>query len=154
MLKKHFLIVTISVIAVVTVFILHAYGITGTGYRLEFQTLEKGWVSEHMGSAYYVINTADEWADVFERSPPPEIDFSETTVIAVFMGRRPTGGYGIEVKEIIDTGFLVVIKVEQTSPGKGCILLQVITSPYHIVKVDKIGKGVRFDTVMRITDCG
>jgi len=139
---------------VAAVLVLHAFGVTGTGRRIEFQTLENVWFPWQTSSAYYVINTVDEWTDVFERSPPPEIVFSETTVIAVFMGRCPTGGYGIEIKEIIDTGFLVVIKVEQTSPGKGCILPQVITSPYHIVKVDKIGKGVRFDTVMRITDCG
>ena len=153
MLKKRFLIVTISVIVVVTIFILHAYGITGTGIRLEFQTLEKRWGSGHTGSAYYVINTVDEWADVFEKPPPPEMDFSNTTIIAVFMGRRSTGGFGIEVKEIIDTGFLVVVRVEQTSPGKGCILAQVITSPFHVVEVDKIGKGVRFDTFFRTIEC-
>jgi len=151
--RKRWLVLIFAVIMVAAVLVLHAFGITGTGRRLEFQTLENGWFSGHKSSAYYVINTADEWADVFERSPPPEIDFSETTVIAAFMGRRPTGGYGIEVKEIIDTGFLVVIKVEQTSPGKGCIVPEVITSPYHIVKVDKIGKGVRFDTVMRTVEC-
>lgn len=153
MRRKRLLVSIFSVIMVAAILVLHAFGVTGTGGRIEFQTLENVWFSWPTSPAYYVINTADEWSDVFEKSPSLEIDFSETTVIAVFMGRRPTGGYGIEVKEIIDTGFLVVTKVEQTSPGKGCILPQVITSPYHIVKVDKIGKGVWFDTVMRTVEC-
>ena len=153
MRRKRLLVLAFTVITVAAVLVLHAFGVTGTGRRIEFQTLENVWFPWQTSSAYYVINTADEWADVFERSPPPEIDFSETTVIAVFMGRRPTGGYGIEVKEIIDTGFLVVIKVEQTSSGKGCVLAQVITSPYHIVKVDKIDKSVRFDTIFRTFEC-
>ena len=153
MRRKRLLVLTISAIIVVTVLILHAYGIAGTGRRIEFQTVEKGGYSGHTGSAYYVINTVDEWADVFERSPPPEIDFSNTTIIAVFMGRRSTGGFGIEVKEIIDTGFLVVVKVEQTSPGKGCMVPMVITSPFHIVKTDKIVRKVRFDTATRVIEC-
>jgi len=152
--RKRLLVLIFAVVMATAVLVLHAFGVAGTGIRLEFQTLREVVYSGHASSAYYVINTANEWADVFERAPPPEIDFSETTVIAVFMGGRPTGGYGIEVKEIIDTGFLVVIKVEQTSPGKGCILPQVITSPFHVVKADKIGKNIRFDTVMKTIECG
>ena len=147
------LVLIFLVIMVAAVLVLHAFGITSTGYRLKFQTLEKGWISGHMDSAYYVLNNPDEWADVFEKPPQPEIDFSNTTIIVVFMGVRSTGGYGIEVKEIIDTGFLLVVKVEQTRPGKGCVLPEVITSPYHIVKVGKIGKGVRFDTIFRTNEC-
>jgi len=138
---------------VAAVLVLHAFGITGTGIRLEFQTLKKGNYSGHTSSGYYLINNLDEWTEVFEKSPQPEINFSKTTIIAVFMGQRSTGGFGIEVKEIIDTGFLVVVKVEKTGPGKGCMVPMVLTSPFHVVEVDKIGKGVHFDTFVRTIEC-
>jgi hypothetical protein len=87
------------------------------------------------------------------QDPLPVVDFSKTTIIAVLMGTCPTTGYEIEVKEIIDTGLSVVVKVEKTYPGEGCVVGQMITHPYHIVKVDKIGKYVIFDTSTRVIEC-
>ena len=41
----------------------------------------------------------------------PEINFSNTTVITVFMGQQSTAGYAVEVKEITDTIFRVFVKI-------------------------------------------
>lgn len=153
MQRKRLLVLIFTVIMVAAVLVLHAFGVTGTGRRLEFQTLKKGNYSGHTSSGYYLINNLDEWTEVFEKSPQPEIIFSKTTIIAVFMGQRSTGGFGIEIKEIIDIGFLVIVKVEKTGPGEGCMVPMVLTSPFHVVEVDKIGRGVRFDTVMRTVEC-
>lgn len=128
---------------------------------IEFQTIGKGYISGHENQANCVINDADEWADVwnqhvqifFPQSPPPEVDFSNTTIIAVFMGQFNTGGYGIEVKEISDTGSAVVVRAEKSHPGKGCIVTTALSQPYHIVKVDKIDKPVTFETFERIIEC-
>jgi hypothetical protein len=87
------------------------------------------------------------------QDPLPVVDFSKTTIIAVFMGRCPTMGYEIEIKEIIDTGLSVVVRVEKTHPGERCLVGEAITSPFHIVKVDKIGKCLVFDTFTRAKEC-
>lgn len=134
-------------------FVLHTLGVTGTGKRMEFQTVTPTSGSRRSSSGYYVVQNVDEWVEVFGQQTPPEVDFSRDTVIAVFMGSFRTGGYSIRVKEIIDTGLLVVVKVEKSYPGRGCVLPQVITSPYHVVKVDKIGKYVVFDTLSRTREC-
>lgn len=86
-------------------------------------------------------------------NPPPETDFSEKTIIAVFMGTRMTTGYAIEVKAILDTGLLIVVKVEMTYPGRECVVGEAITHAYHLVKTDKINKSVIFDTSTRVRDC-
>jgi len=151
--RKRLLILIFAVVMVAAVLVLHAYGVIGTGIRLEFQTLKKGSYGGPTSSGYYLINNLDEWTEVFEKSPQPEINFSKTTVIAVFTGDRNTGGFGIEIKAIIDTGFLVVVKVEQTGPGEDCLVTMAFTSPFHVVEVDKIGKGVRFDTIFRTIEC-
>lgn len=147
--------------AATTVLVLHALGITNTGVRLEFQTISKGAWSGHTSHAYYVIQDMEDWWRIWRQHqqifvpprPPPEIDFSTATVIAVFMGQCPTTGYSIEVEEIIDTGLTVVVKVEKVYPGKNCVVGEALTYPYHIVKTSKINKQVIFQTFERTVNC-
>ena len=129
--------------------------------QIEFQTISKGYCSGHRSPAYYVILNEDEWTDVWNQHqsifipqlPTPEVNFSKTIVIAVFMGEFNTGGYGIEIKEILDMNQSVVVKVEKIHPGKGCGVILAFTQPYHIVKIDKIDKEITFDTVERTIEC-
>lgn len=162
MRKTHALLSTVVLsAAVTTVLVLHALGVTNNGVRLEFQTIGKGVWSGHAGHAYYVIQNIEDWQRVWNQHqqcfvpqcPPSEVDFSEATVVAVFMGECPTTGYGIEVKEIIDTGLTVVIKVEKAYPDKNCVVGEALTHPYHIVKTGKISKQVIFQTFERETSC-
>jgi len=150
-------IITISV----TFLTLHTFGVTGTGARIEFRNIGRGWNCGHTNSAYYVIQDATEWAYIWNQlakvlvppPPPPEVNFSEITIIAVFMGECRSSGYWIEIKEVIDTGLSIVVKVEKTYPGWGCGTLGVITNPYHLIEIDKINKYVIFDTLIRIIYC-
>lgn len=129
---------------------------------IKFQTIDKGYNSGHENPAYYVINDAAEWTEIWNQHTqnllpqptPPSVDFLNTTVIAVFMGQFNTGGYEIEVKEIIDTGPSVTVKVEKTYPSEDCIVTQAFSQPYHIVKLDKIDKQVTFDTLTKTRECG
>jgi hypothetical protein len=162
MRSKRLLILIASVVLLVTVLALQTLGVTGLGRRIEFETLGKGSFSEHEDSRYYVVNNVDEWTDMwnqhersfFPQSSLPDVDFSKSTIIAVFQGVCPNTGYGIEIKEVIDTGLSVVVKVEKTYPGKGCITGQMVTYPYHIVVMDKIEKHILFDTTSLPTLCG
>jgi len=161
MRSKRWLVLVISVLVLITVLILQTFGVTGIGTRIGFQTVGKGSVSGYENSAYYVINNADQWADIwnehvknlFPQPSLPDVDFSRSTIIAVFMGLCRTTGYGIEVKEIVDTGLSVVVKVEKTYPGEGCVVGEMLTYPYHIVKVDKISKYILFGTTTSAKQC-
>jgi len=129
--------------------------------KTEFQTIEKGYYSGHTNSAYHVINTETEWADVWNQhrsiswpqQSPPKINFSDTTVIAVFMGEFSTGGYGIEIEEIFNMPKSTIVKVEKTYHGAGCIVTQALSQPYHIVRTNKIDKEIIFEVVVRIIQC-
>ena len=129
--------------------------------QMEFQTISKGYYSGHKSPAYYVIEDEMEWAVVWNqhgsiylpKQPPPEVDFSNNTIIAGFMGEFSTGGYGIEIKEIVNIDGSVVVKVEKTYPGEGCAVTEAFTRPYHIVKTDKIHKEITFETVERTIVC-
>lgn len=69
------------------------------------------------------------------------------------MGECRTTGYSIEVKEVIDTGLTIVVKVEKTCPGKDCVVGEALTHLYHIIKTNKIGKHVIFQTSERTANC-
>ena len=128
--------------------------------QIEFQTISKGYYSGFKSPAYFVIANEDEWADIWNkhdsicqpRNTPLEVNFSETTIIAVFMGEFKTGGYGIEIKEITDVGRSVIVKVEKTYPDKESIVTLALSQPYHIVKTDRIDQEITFDTVERTTE--
>ncbi|GEM_PF-1077733 len=163
MRRKQGLLIAIALYVIaITVLVLHTLGITNTGARLEFQTIAKGVWSGHGNHAYYVIQDSDDWISVWSQHqqifipqhPPPEIDFSKAAVIAVFMGECRTTGYSIEVKEIIDTGLTIIVKVEKVYPGKNCIVGLALTCPYHIIQTSKINKHVIFQTSERTVNCG
>jgi len=97
-------------------------------------------------------------------SPGAQLDFQNEMVIAVQMGTRNTGGYGIEVKGITRTqlasgGYALDVAVESRSPGPGDMVTMAITSPFHVVKLRRFANdqvrfvapsaGAAFDVVER-----
>src|SRR5690606_19023181 len=70
---------------------------------------------------------------------PPEVDFTRIGVVAVFMGQRPTGGYGLALEPGL-LGFekdLAVLALRYQSPLQGAMTTQVITSPCLFMSLDK-----------------
>lgn len=129
--------------------------------KLEFTTIDRGYRSGHTNPGYYVIQDNETWTDVWNQhvqfmldpSPPPSVDFSKHTIVAVFMGEVSTGGYAINVYDIVDTGSSISVKIEKTAPGPKCIVTQALTQPYHIVQIAKTDKPIFFDTVTRTIEC-
>lgn len=76
----------------------------------------------------------------------PEVDFENRVVIAIVQGRRPTGGYRVEVDEVWASKDEEQIQVQftETVPGEGCIVTQAATSPYVLVTVEAQGEEVTF----------
>jgi hypothetical protein len=72
-------------------------------------------------------------------STMPAVDFTKHDVIAVFAGSEPSGGYAISISKIVDTADARVVYVTITSPGKGCMTTQALTSPYAVVTAPKSG---------------
>lgn len=123
--------------------------VSGCVTALNFETLSTGHYCSHVEKANYVINYLDEWTHLLERShldvtKLPEINFTNYTVIAAFMGEQKTGGYKIEIKKIQDSGKEIMVYIKERAPAKGAITTMILTQPYHVVKVKKITKPVVF----------
>lgn len=58
--------------------------------------------------------------------------------IAIFSGKKATGGYSIKVKSIEDVEGKTSIIVEERAPKQSDMVIQAITYPYTIIKVSKV----------------
>jgi len=72
--------------------------------------------------------------------PIPEIDFSKETIVAVFMGEKNTGGYGVVVEDVKEEKDKLVVSIKETKPSTGAMVITVITQPFCIVKINSLKK--------------
>jgi len=75
---------------------------------------------------------------------PPKINFTESTLIAIFRGTCPNA-CGINIAGIYDVGQFVLVKVEMINPGN--IGIPMFTCPSQMVTIPKTEKPVSFDIV-------
>jgi len=55
-------------------------------------------------------------------------------VVAVFLGARPTAGFGVEVSAVRKEGDnQVIVEAVETRPAADRMVPQVVTQPYHFV---------------------
>jgi hypothetical protein len=117
--------------------------------QVSFDTVLKGnrsGVREHLEAV--ARNQAD-WKALWQKhvstepnSPAlPAIDFSRETVIAVFLGEKPTGGHDIEITGVEQRDGSLVVSFVERSPQPGSVVTQAFTQPFHIVKVAAQGSG-------------
>jgi hypothetical protein len=65
-------------------------------------------------------------------------------VVGVFLGSRNTSGYRVTISAIEREGANAVVTYREARPGAGDMLAQVITFPYHLVRVERIAGDVKF----------
>ena len=93
--------------------------------------------------------TAAEWATLWRQhagdQPAPRVDFAVNTVLAVFLGARPSAGYAVEITGIRAEGTGLVVLWSERRPQGDLVTAQVLTSPAHIVAVPKVAGTIRFE---------
>ena len=75
------------------------------------------------------------------------MDFTSELVVGVFAGQQASAGYQIEIVRIEreSSGLIVVYRIE--SPAKDAMVAQVLTQPFHFVRLRKLGLPVQFRKV-------
>jgi len=96
-----------------------------------------------------VARTADEWTTLWREhagnTPAPAVDFSTRTVLAVFLGTRPSAGYTVDIVRTRTDAAGLVVEYRERAPERGMVTAQILTSPAHIVSVPKVTGPVRFE---------
>lgn len=70
-----------------------------------------------------------------EVPPVPTVNFANETVLAIFRGTRPTGGYAIDVRDVTLDGGDLLVDVRLVDPGADAVVTQALTSPWVILRV-------------------
>jgi hypothetical protein len=85
-----------------------------------------------------VIRSTEEWEALWRIHSPqaaPTVDFSGAIVVGIWLGARPTSGYRVDVVAVRMEGSTAVVEYRERTPERGSILAQVLTSPFHLVRV-------------------
>lgn len=125
---------------------------SSTASEIKIRQQWKGLYCGYREPTRLVIKTEDQWREVWEklrflRLPRPElpkIDFEKEMVVAVFMGECTSGGYSIEIINIIRTEEEIVVVVEEKEPLPESLRTMALTQPYHVVVVKRSPLPVRF----------
>jgi hypothetical protein len=119
------------------------------GVALAFKSLSQTTRSGITAPREVVVRDADAWAALWQEHaglelPLPAVDFSRQMVIGVFLGSRPSGCYGTEIASIVPReGRLEVLHLD-AEPGPGVMCTMAITTPAHLVVVDRSSAPVVF----------
>lgn len=119
-----------------------------------FEVLVSGPISDVKEAQIRVVKEQEGLNEIYNylnqsRSPKlntPKIDFSDSSLIALFMGEKNYGGYSISVDQIVEKDQELVVYVKETEPS-GKFATAVITQPFCIVKIKKTDKPIKFEKV-------
>lgn len=65
-----------------------------------------------------------------------EGDSGKSNFIILNMGEKNTSGYSIDVEKVEETDKNIIITVKEISPAKDAMVMQMISYPYTVVKVN------------------
>lgn len=102
-----------------------ATGVTGPSFRLlrNQDELAAAWNQAH-GAA-------------LQPPPVPGADLQRETLVAVFLGPKPTGGYGADVRAVTLEGGDLFVDFVETSPAPGSMVTQALTNPWLLLRVPR-----------------
>jgi hypothetical protein len=86
------------------------------------------------------VDTTNKVSKTFENT----IDFSKEMVIVCIDKVRNSGGFSIEIIEVVTESDTFLIKVKTEGPKPMSMVTSVMIQPYHIVKIKKTNKKIKF----------
>lgn len=97
------------------------------------------------------------WAAIHATANPvpsrPNVDLDRHELIAVALGTRPSGGYGIHIDSVRASSGGREVFLTTSRPGPRCVTTQALTQPVHIVGVPAAGGSTRFIERDEEIDC-
>jgi hypothetical protein len=96
-----------------------------------------------------VVRTPGEWATLWRQhageSAAPKVDLGTRTIVAVFLGSRPSAGFTADIIGTREAAGVLTVQWRERRPGRGDITAQVLTSPMVIASIPKFAGEIRFE---------
>lgn len=123
--------------------------------RLEFSTMQRGTYSGVSEQMAILISDAEGWnrhwrthASMQVPIPAtPPVDFSQKSILAIYMGEKQSGGYGLEVLDVQEENGTLTVRIRQIAPDPGDMVTMALTQPYQIVQIPKVAAGTKLNLV-------
>ena len=112
--------------------------------QLAWETIASGAQATGVqGARYQLITNQDQligaWSQMhatqLQQPALPQVDFQRETLVAIFLGQRNSGGYGVTVRRVAVEGNDLYLDTEFREPAAGAITTQALTSPWTLVRV-------------------
>jgi hypothetical protein len=129
--------------------------VAGTAIVLQsiaFANVAQGTASQIDEPRRVVVRTAEEFQALWKThstAPLPKVDFSKAMVVGVFLGMRPTAGYGVSITAVTKSAKGLVVEFREGVPEKGKMVAQLLTSPFHLVSIPRDDGAVEFRQTVR-----
>jgi hypothetical protein len=111
-------------------------------------TIAQGRISGIDERREVVVRSAAEWDALWRQhsssGAAPAVDFSTEMVAAIFLGTRPTGGYSLDILSAAPLGGALIVEYTERRPGGDAIVTQVLTAPFHMIRLPRFDGPVRF----------
>lgn len=114
---------------------------TKSAKEISYQVLTDSAYQGKKQQSYEVIDNQNDLRKLYttvKDDQIPDVDFSKSRIVALFMGEKNTGGYTIGIDEIKAEKDKVIIKVKKTYP-KGMATMA-LSQPYMIAKINTTKK--------------
>ena len=115
------------------------------------RTVGKGPMSAIDESRQITVRSAPEWGALWKENganaPLPTVDFPREMVVGVFLGTRPTAGYGVEIIRAVGNSSTLVVEYVETTPSRDMVTAQILTAPYHLAAIPKHDGQITFKKV-------
>jgi hypothetical protein len=109
--------------------------------------------SEGFKKENIVISSKEEWKSFLSKIDATNkvsetfqsaINFSKEMVVVSIDKVRNSGGFSVEIIEVVKEGNTFLIKVKSKGPKPLDMVTNGIIQPYHIVKINKTNKKIKF----------
>ena len=114
---------------------------------IAFTSVAQGFSSQIDEPRRVVVRSADEFQALWKThstAPLPKVDFSQSIVVGVFLGMRPTTGYTVAIRAVRRTPKGAIVEWGEGVPEKDRIVGQMLTSPFHLVAIPRDVVNVEF----------
>lgn len=126
------------------------------GINSEYGRIDELPIPEDAPPEYLVLTDEEELqlllSQALIQDAVPEVDFDRHIVIAAMLGPKNTGGYAISIMHASQTGTEVRVEVDVVEPDPGSMTVQILTSPYHLVTVERADFEPRGELVFSFLD--
>lgn len=96
--------------------------------------------------AYVVARNPQDWSDLWARvgeAAPGSLP-GDRMAVAVFLGPRDTGGYGVSIDSARASGGDIVVGYRERVPGPAQAVIQMQTSPYAVRLIPLVSGAAKF----------